>query len=40
MSNKDEFWGFVKLLKPQRTLVREDLSSEGSAENRLVSRTS
>ncbi|MFI3283017.1 MAG: hypothetical protein SNG10_05820 [Rikenellaceae bacterium] len=39
MSNKDEFWGFVKPLKPQRTYVREDLRGEGSAENRLVSRT-
>ncbi len=39
MANKDEFWGFVKALKPQRTKVREDLRVEGSAENRLVSHT-
>ncbi len=39
MANKDEFWGFVKALKPQRTDVREDLRVEGSAENRLVSHT-
>ncbi|MFR9602428.1 MAG: hypothetical protein SNG02_01000 [Rikenellaceae bacterium] len=39
MANKDEFWGFVMALKPQRTLVREDLGDEGSAENRLIRRT-
>ncbi len=33
--SKDEFWGFVKALKPQRTEVREDLRVEVSAENRL-----
>ncbi|MFI3248052.1 MAG: hypothetical protein R3Y39_02870 [Rikenellaceae bacterium] len=37
MANKDEFWGFVKVLKPQRTEVREDLRVKRSAENRLVS---
>ncbi len=33
---KDEFWGFTKSFKPQRTEVREDLEGERSAENRLV----
>ncbi|MFI3267810.1 MAG: hypothetical protein R3Y51_03740 [Rikenellaceae bacterium] len=39
MTKKDEFWGFVKALKPQRTLVREDLRVEGSVKNRLVSHS-
>ncbi|MFI3267934.1 MAG: hypothetical protein R3Y51_04360 [Rikenellaceae bacterium] len=39
MTNMDEFWGFVKARKPQRTYVREDLGVEGSAKNRLVSHS-
>ncbi|MFI3267542.1 MAG: hypothetical protein R3Y51_02370 [Rikenellaceae bacterium] len=39
MTKKDEFWGFVKALKPQRTEVREDLGVKGSAKNHLVSHS-
>ncbi|MFI3267380.1 MAG: hypothetical protein R3Y51_01560 [Rikenellaceae bacterium] len=39
MTKKDEFWGFVKARKPQRTEVREDLGVEGSAKNHLVSHS-
>ncbi|MFI3267322.1 MAG: hypothetical protein R3Y51_01265 [Rikenellaceae bacterium] len=39
MTKKDEFWGFVKAHKPQRTGVREDLGVEGSDKNCLVSHS-